>query len=335
MSDPWASESGLSRDQLAEALSDVLSASRFTAFEDLRFPSDISARWFNQGWDCDVFEARDPAGQRWLIKLAKRLEVASWLSKEEKLLCDFSDLGFVAAPRLGCSGELELNGDLRLPFIAISEIQGHRLFEALEAIAQGESPINIEAFAQSYGRLIRRVHDLQPPSVEVIEEPQPYPLERLAKHARSVLALADDVLGSGYRAKIEPALDALEGIVLPPVSQVFCHNDLFPEHIFMRAGSSESFALIDWADAAWREPSKDFAIPTLDLGDDFLSPALAAYTDDHALRDQIAKRARLLAAIFGLFDPADAAKNAPNVPGNRRVPRIREMIDAGWLHWSG
>ena len=70
----------------------------------------------------------------------------------------------------------------------------------------------------------------------------------------------------------------LEGAPPDAASElVFSHNDLGIEHVLVDPRSLDVTGVIDWSDAAWVDPARDFGLVLRDLGPDALDIALAAY----------------------------------------------------------
>ena len=320
MAHPWDPDHGLGRNELGARLARALASGAFQGTP--KFPADVNPRWFAQGWDCDVFDAFDRGGVRWLCKLPKRDGVQAWLAKEAGLLEHFRRSGFELAPRLGLRGQQGRRGqkeELPYEWIGLSVAPGSPISSHLEQV----DPSVVGA---SYGAALRAVHALVP--------------EALGERPRGKSHLIDLVemrrtLASVRRHTPEWVADRAEAWVArtaardaEDVAVCFVHNDLFPEHVYVDPSSGRVSALIDWADACWDDPAIDFAPLAWLLGDAFLDSALGAYGGD---ADGLRERAVRLGTLCSLHDVDAAANGAPNVPLSARVEIVRMRAAEGWF----
>jgi aminoglycoside phosphotransferase (APT) family kinase protein len=80
--------------------------------------------------------------------------------------------------------------------------------------------------------------------------------------------------GSRHLSLLSDAVSALEEA---PPGSVLLHGDLSPEHVLVAPRGGWITGIIDWGDAMWGDPARDFIFLLEDWGEDFLAWALEGY----------------------------------------------------------
>ncbi|MEZ4649997.1 MAG: aminoglycoside phosphotransferase family protein [Candidatus Eisenbacteria bacterium] len=354
MSQPWDPDHGLSREELSARLAAAL------AERTARFGASPEVRWFDEGWDCDVFVVTDKVGSRWLCKLPKRSNVQPWLHKEAHILSAFEDAQHRFVPQLGWtsweptgesnSGGTPATGGLPYDWMAISFAPGVPLLPRL-------AEVDPARLGRSYGHRVGAVHRVSPGGIG--ERPRSVEFDPcdLARNADSaIVALRRHVAGDVVD-RVERMIERVRVRPAEDVAPVFIHGDLFPEHVFFEPDTWDVVGLIDWADSTWGDPAADFCLLSWLLGDAFLDAALDAYgafgtnplTEVRAGRDgagrseaelfgrtevdlrELRRRAIVRGAVIGIHDVEVAEKGAPNVPLRQRVEVLERRVREGWL----
>jgi aminoglycoside 2''-phosphotransferase len=317
MGNPWDPDHGLSRAELTERLSRSLAQGRFTGA--LRFGSTPEVRWFDEGWDSDVFEARDDGGASWLCKVPKRENVQPWIRKEAEVLESIGNAGLDLAPRLGLRG---LSGELPYEWIALSVAPGRPLLQHLR-------DVDPAALGSSYGALLRSFHDLIPVCLGTKPASAVHRLDAQVKDAERALAALRRNASPDVAREAEAMVGRAARRAPEDVPVVFLHGDLFPEHVFLDLATSRAIGLIDWADAMWGDPAVDFSLIGWILGDRFLEAAVSAYGSSEP--ERLKERSARLGVMIGIYDVDAAERGAPNVPLAQRVEVVETRAAEGWF----
>jgi aminoglycoside phosphotransferase len=184
----------------------------------------------------------------------------------------------ILAPRLLGRGRLSDDPDASWPYLAVTRIPGVALEDA------ELSPEQRRTIAEELGRLIRRVHELEPSGIATDEDWPDLDVATAAERSSlppHLVAQVDDYLGR-----------------LGPFDRVFVHGDLVAMHAFVEEGHLTG--VIDWADAIVTDRHYELAqvfrdtfdcdgtlLRTfLDASDWPVGPDFARRTLGHALRRQ-------------------------------------------------
>ena len=108
----------------------------------------------------------------------------------------------------------------------------------------------------------------------------------------------------GLEPEIEPALNWIEQVALPPTQYEgplrFIHHDLSPEHLIVNLKTGQLVGILDWTDAILGDAARDFAALVTFHGWRFAEEVLRNYHApiDSEFRERMGYMARLLSVIW-------------------------------------
>ena len=351
MPEPWDPDHGLSRAELAACLTTSLEKLAESSHEDAPdFPETPDVRWFDEGWDCDVFVVPDRNGTRWLCKVPKRSNVQPWLHREALVLKAFEEakLGFVpsvgwtswsegdwragnstrVAARESQSGSMSSDPALPYDWMAISFVPGVPLLHRLDQVDPSR-------LGRSYGDVLREVHGVSPGGIGERPALVTFDPSSLITSVDSAIDALRRHVASDVVVQVQRMVERVRERRSEEVAPVFIHGDLFPEHVFADPETWNVIGLIDWADSSWGDPAADFCLLGWLLGDRFLDAAMDSYCARPAAmseaRVELRRRAVVKGAVIGIHDIEVAEKGAPNVPLRQRIEVLERRAREGWL----
>lgn len=224
-------------------------------------------REIGRGLDARVYRADSGA----LGPVAIRVPHARWLNDANDPELD---------SRLLLRQEYQLSGHLRAHGLPVPEMFVlHNGDDGVDfTIARYVESDGSQLPGQEFGRLIRAVHEVPAPPVELVgmeslDDADQMLAQRIGPRLAALAALTE----VGPAPDIEGVLAASRPDALP---RCLLHMDLRPENILVRSGRAA--ALIDWSNALVGDPALDLA-RTAEYGN--LSPAaLAGYGDPGSFR---------------------------------------------------
>ena len=264
---------------------------------DEQFPSLTSAfiSYLGEGWDSRTFDV----GQRWILRLPKRADVAARLESEQALLGAVADLLPAPVPR----HELVGRPSPHFPF----SFSGYRRLHGRNARSLEDASTS-DVLTAALGRFLNALHGL------------PLELGRrcgIGHHgwrapklywarARAAVQMLRPVLGNARAGRTLELLDAgvaeAQATSPGPAGRRLLHNDLSSEHILVDETGQRLTGIIDWSDAEIGDPAVDVAGVFHFLGERGTRRVLACYA--HPWDEALLGRARFFAACVGLFQMA-------------------------------
>ena len=237
-----------------------------------RIPGVVGARLdrISGGWDSEVHVL----DRTWVVRVARRPEIAAQLSAEVALLAELGPLLPVAVPLVEASGP---------DWVAYRWIDG-------QPIGGRTSAADVAAFLSALHRFpVARAGELGLPN----DEWAMAVARKLDEFERRVLPL----LGASERAVAKRRFDRFRNDAASfAFRPALIHADLGPEHLLCDA-EGRLVGVIDWTDARIGDPALDFAWLLHGLGPAFATELLAAYEGE--VDATVAERA----AFFHLLGP--------------------------------
>ncbi|GAA3774380.1 hypothetical protein GCM10022225_72630 [Plantactinospora mayteni] len=204
-----------------------------------------------------------------VVRLAKTPQDAAEVAREVRLLTAVAGVSPLpvpepafAVPELGC--------------LAYFKLRGRPLLE----LAPSWRSTHGASVGATVGQLLTALHTTGTERLASLAGPDEYSLPEWLAEAgaayRSVSARVPEV----HRPAVEAFLAST-----PPAGEyplVFSHNDLGIEHLLVDPAHGAVTGVIDWSDAAFVDPARDFGLLYRDLGPVALDAALRAYHAEHA-----------------------------------------------------
>ncbi|MBD1836118.1 macrolide 2'-phosphotransferase [Cyanobacteria bacterium FACHB-472] len=225
---------------------------------------------FNEsGLDFQVVLATDTNGERWILRLPRRLDVQKSVDKEKRTLELIAPLLCVEVPRWTiCTDELiayrALNG---VPTGTIDS-------EAKAYVWEIDAANPPNQFHESLAWGIASVHQVSIADAQAIG----LPIET-AEAARVVMQQRMDAVKSEFGVGEElwnRWQSWLQKDEVWPKETVLTHGDLHAGHILIDA-IAQVTGFIDWTEAAVADPARDFVAHYHTFGEDALNKLVSAY----------------------------------------------------------
>jgi len=148
------------------------------------------------------------------------------------------------------------------------------------------------ALAATLGRFLAALHAAPSQRMAQFVSPDQVPMAEWRDDAAENYTAVVKEIPATRRGPAEAFLTAA-----PPQAGdglVFSHNDLGVEHVLISPATQTITGVIDWSDAAFADPARDFALLYRDLGPAALTAALTSYQahDTAALHDRVTFYAR-------------------------------------------
>jgi macrolide phosphotransferase len=220
------------------------------------------------GLDYRVVMAADGDGQRWVLRIPRRDDVALGQAAEARIL----DL---VAPALAAVGVAVPQWRIREPdLIAYPALPGAPGL----TIDDGEPVWHMDAaspdYAERLGALLARLHaiDAQQAVAAGVEVRSPAQVRQ---------AWADDIARVRAEFTVGTALtDAwqawLDDDTCWPTATVMTHGEIYPAHLLL-SDDGEITGVLDWTTARVDDPARDLAAQYGAAGEDLLRVTIAAY----------------------------------------------------------
>jgi aminoglycoside phosphotransferase (APT) family kinase protein len=111
-------------------------------------------------------------------------------------------------------------------------------------------------------------------------------------------ALERETIDRATAGDIEATIERWSEVGGPMPAPRLIHNDLHPWNLLASPRTGGLAAIIDWGDASFGDPARDFAMMPLPC----VPTMLEAYTDDRALRAQLLARSLVVGMAVALFE---------------------------------
>lgn len=221
------------------------------------------------GLDYRVVMADDTAGQRWVLRIPRRADVATGMAAEARILELVSPV--LAAERVAvpdwqvCTAEL-------IAYPALPGAPGLTLTQAGEPVWHMD-PASPD-YAERLGHLLARLHSITPEQAGAagVEVRTP------AQARRSWLT---DVARVSEEFTVAPALhqtwqDWLADDSCWPDQTVMTHGEIYPAHVLFDDDGTIT-GVLDWTTARVDDPARDLAAQYGAAGEEMLQVSISAY----------------------------------------------------------
>jgi aminoglycoside phosphotransferase (APT) family kinase protein len=214
-----------------------------------------------EGWDNHAYAVDAPGRSRLVLRVSKLLDVED---RREVAGRDRVTLAFIRRHTAVATNAV----------VACDLDEGALLLTHVPGVPVGEVELrDPRGFGTEIGRMLADLHaapagDLGPEWVAV--DPEGW-LRHTADELDRVgdrIPVADRAAFAAFLARPAPAA---------PGRKVLCHNDLGEDHLLVDPRTQRLTGIIDVSDAVVGDPARDFALLLLDLGEETLAGALAAY----------------------------------------------------------
>jgi macrolide phosphotransferase len=221
------------------------------------------------GLDYRVVMASDATGQRWVLRIPRRVDVAEGTAAETRVL----DL---VAPVLAEDGVAVPDWQIRSPeliaYPALPGVPGLTLTDA------GEPDWHMDPaspdYAERLGRLLARLHSIAPEQAKAagVEVRTPVQVRQ---------AWRDDIVRVSEAFTVLPALTEawqawLEDDTCWPEQTVMTHGEIYPAHVLLDEEGTIT-GVLDWTTARVDDPARDLSAQYGAAGEEMLQATLTAY----------------------------------------------------------
>ncbi|GGQ36033.1 aminoglycoside phosphotransferase [Streptomyces griseomycini] len=221
------------------------------------------------GLDYRVVMASDATGQRWVLRIPRRVDVSGGMAAETRVL----DL---VAPVLAEDGVAVPDWQIRSPeLIAYPALPGA---PGLTLTDTGEPDWHMDPaspdYAERLGRLLARLHSITPEQAEAagVEVRTPAQVRQ---------AWQDDIARVSEAFTVLPALTEawqawLEDDTCWPEQTVMTHGEIYPAHVLFDEEGTIT-GVLDWTTARVDDPARDLSAQYGAAGEEMLQATLTAY----------------------------------------------------------
>lgn len=184
-------------------------------------------------------------------------------------------------------------------------------------------PGDPSAFASTMAVFLSRLHSVPLDLAREVAAPSSALAAWFAETQQSWTAVADRFEPEDRRAVDE----FLQGpLPTQPDRMVFCHNDLWEQHLVADAETANVIGVIDWSDAILGDPARDLALLWLDFGTGIIDRVMTDYAGP--VDGDLRRRAWWHAVHAGIEGVAHrCASQLPSLPTS--LDRLRHLLVVG------